>query len=149
MVTGKCYQSNKRSYHQIRYQSNKLCKENNLSVIDEFYESYKRKYKTNGTSWYGNEQSKKGTSWKSRLQFDIDRMIQQSKDWEEFLKKMVELGYEIKHGKHKLPQHYSCKFILHCFSCIFIKMDNNLIGSLSNLSLCANAFFYLYFSVLP
>ena len=75
MVTGKCYQSNKKSYHQIRYQSDKLCKENNLSVIDEFYESYKRKYKTNGKSWYENEQSKKGTSWKSRLQFDIDRLI--------------------------------------------------------------------------
>lgn len=100
MVTGKCYQSNKKSYHQIRYQSDKLCKENNLSVIDEFYEIYKRKYKTNGKSWYENEQSKKGTSWKSRLQFDIDRLIKQSKDWEEFLKKMAGLGYEIKHGKH-------------------------------------------------
>lgn len=100
MVTGKCYQSNKKSYHQIRYQSDKLCKENNLSVIDEFYERYKRKYKTNGKSWYENEQSKKGTSWKSRLQFDIDRIIKQSQDWDEFLKKMAELGYEIKRGKH-------------------------------------------------
>lgn len=100
MVTGKCYQSNKKSYHKIRYQSDKLCKENNLSVIDEFYESYKRKYKTNGKSWYENEQSKRGTSWKSRLQFDIDRLIKQSKYWEEFLKKMAELGYEIKYGKH-------------------------------------------------
>ncbi|MGL5440742.1 MAG: relaxase/mobilization nuclease domain-containing protein [Filifactoraceae bacterium] len=100
MVTGKCYQSNKKSYHKIRYQSDKLCKENNLSVIDEFYESYKKKYKTNGKSWYENEQAKKGTSWKSRLQFDIDRLIKQSKDWDEFLKKMSELGYEIKHGKH-------------------------------------------------
>jgi len=100
MVTGKCYQSNKRSYHQIRYQSDKLCKENSLSVIDEFYESYNKKYKTNGRSWYENEQAKKGTSWKSRLQFDIDRMIKQSKDWDEFLRKMAELGYEIKYGKH-------------------------------------------------
>ncbi|HGA2412141.1 TPA: relaxase/mobilization nuclease domain-containing protein [Streptococcus agalactiae] len=100
MVTGKCYQSNKKSYHQIRYQSDKLCKDNNLSVIDEFYESYKRKYKTNGKSWYENEQAKRGSSWKSKLQFDIDRLIKQSKDWEEFLKKMAELGYEIKHGKH-------------------------------------------------
>lgn len=100
MITGRCYQSNKKNYHQIRYQSDKLCKDNNLSVIDEFYESYKRKYKTNGKSWYENEQSKKGISWKSRLQFDIDRLIKQSKDWEEFLKKMAELGYEIKHGKH-------------------------------------------------
>ena len=100
MVTGKCYQSDKKSYHQIRYQSDKLCKDNNLSVTDEFYESYKRKYKTNGKSWYENEQFKKATSWKSSLQFDIDRLIEQSKDWEEFLKKMAELGYEIKHGKH-------------------------------------------------
>ena len=100
MITGKCYQSNKRSYHQIRYQSDKLCKENNLSVVDEFYESYKKKYKTNGKSWYENEQAKRGTSWKSRLRFDIDRMIKQSKDWNEFLQKMAELGYEIKYGKH-------------------------------------------------
>ena len=100
MVTGRCYQSNKKSYHQIRYQSDKLCKENNLSVIDEFYESYKKKYKTNGKSWYENEQAKRGTSWKSRLQFDIDRMIKQSKDWDDFLKKMAVLSYEIKYGKH-------------------------------------------------
>ena len=100
MVTSRCYQSNKKSYHQIRYQSDKLCKENNLSVIDEFYESYKKKYKTNGKSWYENEQAKRGTSWKSRLQFDIDRMIKQSKDWDDFLKKTADLSYEIKYGKH-------------------------------------------------
>ena len=100
MVTGRCYQSNKKSYHQIRYQSDKLCKENSLSVIDEFYESYKKKYKINGKSWYENEQAKHGTSWKSKLQFDIDRIIKQSKDWGEFLKKMADLGYEIKYGKH-------------------------------------------------
>ncbi|WP_455015901.1 relaxase/mobilization nuclease domain-containing protein [Oribacterium sinus] len=100
MATGKCYQSNKRSYHQIRYQSDKLCKEYNLSVIDEYYERFKKKYKTNGKSWYENEQAKNGSSWKSKLQFDIDRMIAQSKDWAEFIQKMTELGYEIKYGKH-------------------------------------------------
>ena len=98
--SGKCYQSNKRSYHQIRYQSDTLCKENNLSVIDEYYEAYKRKYKTNGKSWYENDQHKRGTSWKSKLQFDIDRIIKQSKDWDEFLSKMTAQGYEIKQGKH-------------------------------------------------
>ena len=100
MATGKCYQSNKRSYHQIRYQSDKLCKEHNLSVVDEYYERFKKKYKTNGKSWYENEQSKKGNSWKSKLQFDIDRMIPQSKNWAEFIQKMTELGYKIKYGKH-------------------------------------------------
>ena len=105
MVTGKCYQSNKRSYHQIRYQSDKLCKENNLSVIDEFYETYRKKYKTNGKSWYENDQFKKGTSWKSRLQFDIDRAIKQSKDWDDFIKRMADLNYEIKYGKHIAFKH--------------------------------------------
>lgn len=105
MVTGKCYQSNKRSYHQIRYQSDKLCKENSLSVIDEYYERFKKKYKANGKSWYENEQAKNGTSWKSKLQFDIDRMIKQSKDWDEFLKKIADLGYEIKYGKHIAFKH--------------------------------------------
>jgi len=100
MATGKCYQSNKRSYHQIRYQSDKLCKEHNLSVIDEFYERFKKKYKTNGQSWYEHEQSQKGNSWKSKLQFDIDRMTARSKDWADFIQKMTELGYEIKPGKH-------------------------------------------------
>ena len=105
MVTGKCYQSNKKSYHKIRYQSDKLCKENNLIVIDEHYETYKKKYKTNGKSWYENEQFKRGTSWKSKLQFDIDRTIKQSKDWDDFLDKMTILGYEIKHGKHIAFKH--------------------------------------------
>ena len=105
MVTGKCYQSNKRSYHQIRYQSDKLCKENNLSVIDEFYEIYRKKFKTNGKSWYENDQFKKGTSWKSRLQFDIDRAIKQSNDWNDFIKRMVALDYEIKYGKYIAFKH--------------------------------------------
>lgn len=105
MVTGKCYQSNKKSYHKIRFQSDKLCKENNLIVIDEHYETYKKKYKTNGKSWYENEQFKKGSSWKSKLQFDIDRTIKQSKDWDDFLDKMTILGYEIKHGKHIAFKH--------------------------------------------
>jgi len=100
MRTGKCYQSNKKSYHQIRNQSDELCKENKLSVIDEYYESYKRKYKTTGKSWYENNQARAGKSWKSRLQYDIDRTIKKAKDWENFLRLMTELGYEIKQGKH-------------------------------------------------
>lgn len=85
--TGKCYQSNKRSYHRIRTISDTLCKENNLSVIDEFYEAYRRKYKTNGKSWYEYERAKRGKSWKSRLQFDIDRTIKTAKSWDDFLTK--------------------------------------------------------------
>lgn len=91
--TGKCYQSNKKTYHKIRYQSDELCKENKLSVIDEYYEAYKRKYKTSGKSWYEYDQNKKGNSWKSKLQFDIDRMINKSNSWEEFLENIKSLDY--------------------------------------------------------
>ena len=42
---------------------------------------------------------------KVSLQFDIDRTIKQSKDWDDFLDKMTILGYEIKHGKHIAFKH--------------------------------------------
>ena len=103
--TGKCYQSNTKTYHRIRYQSDKLCKENKLSVIDEYYETYKKKFKTRGKSWYEYEQSKQGKSWKSKLQFDIDRAINKSKSWEDFLENMKKLDYEIKFGKHIAFKH--------------------------------------------
>ena len=104
-VTGKCYQSNKRTYHKIRSISDKLCRENNLSVVDEFYEKYKKKFKTKGKSYYEYSHYKKGTSWKSKLQFSIDKAIDKSNTWEEFLKIMERYGYEIKFGKHIAFKH--------------------------------------------
>ncbi len=105
MVTGKCYRANYQTYHQIRNRSDELCRENKLSVIDPYYESYKKKFKTRGKSWYEYQHAKQGTSWKSKLQFDIDRTLKQAEDWEDFLRKMGELGYEIKHGKHIAFRH--------------------------------------------
>lgn len=58
-------------------------KKNNLVVIDEYYKTFKNKYKTTGKSWYENKQFKKRISWKSKLQFDIDRTINH-KDKERF-----------------------------------------------------------------
>lgn len=105
MVTGKCYRANYKTYHQIRTRSDELCRENKLSVIDPYYESYKRKYKIKGKSWYEYQHAQRGTSWKSKLQFDIDRILKQAQNWEDFLKRMNELGYEIKHGKHIAFRH--------------------------------------------
>lgn len=104
-VTGKCYQSNKKTYYKIRYISDKLCKENNLSIVDEFYEKYKKKFKTKGKSYYEYSQFKNGTSWKSKLQFSIDKAVDKSNTWEEFLKIMERYGYEIKFGKHIAFKH--------------------------------------------
>lgn len=104
-VTGKCYQSNKKTYYKIRSISDKLCRENNLSVVDEFYEKYKKKFKTKGKSYYEYSHYKKETSWKSKLQFSIDKAVNKSNTWEEFLKIMERYGYEIKFGKHIAFKH--------------------------------------------
>ena len=98
---GKVYHSYYGSYMNIRNQSDKLCKEHNLSVIDqetqtEINEIKRRKF----VNWYDWNEDKKGNSYKSRLQFDMDRVIQKAINWEHFLKIMEQYGYEIKFGKH-------------------------------------------------
>ena len=98
---GKVYHSYYGSYMNIRNQSDKLCKEHNLSVIDqetqtEINEIKRRKF----VNWYDWNEDKKGKSYKSRLQFDMDRVIQKAINWEHFLKIMEQYGYEIKFGKH-------------------------------------------------
>ena len=98
---GKIYHSYYGSYMNIRNQSDKLCREHNLSVIDqeaqkEINEIKRRKF----VNWYDWNEDKKGSSYKSRLQFDIDRAIKQSINWQDFLSKMESCCYEIKIGKH-------------------------------------------------
>ena len=98
---GKIYHSCYGSYMNIRSQSDRLCREHNLSVIDqetqkEINEIRRRKY----VNWYDWNEDKKGSSYKSRLQFDIDKTIKQSINWQDFLSKMKSCGYEIKQGKH-------------------------------------------------
>ena len=98
---GKIYHSYYGSYMNIRNQSDRLCKEHNLSVIDpktqkEINEIKRRKF----VNWYDWNEDKRGSSYKSKLQFDIDRTIKQSINWQDFLSKMESYGYEIKYGKH-------------------------------------------------
>ncbi|WP_314697039.1 relaxase/mobilization nuclease domain-containing protein [Mogibacterium timidum] len=98
---GKVYHSYYGSYMNIRNQSDRLCREHNLSVIDqetqkEINEIKRRKF----VNWYDWNEDKKGKSYKSRLQFDMDRVIQKAINWEHFLKIMEQYGYEIKFGKH-------------------------------------------------
>ncbi|MCW6674588.1 relaxase/mobilization nuclease domain-containing protein [Aerococcaceae bacterium NML130460] len=98
---GKVYHFYYGSYMNIRNQSDKLCKEHNLSEIDqetqkEINEIRRMKF----VSWHDWNEDKKGSSYKLKLQFDIDRSIQQSFNWQNFLDKMKSYGYEIKFGKH-------------------------------------------------
>lgn len=103
--TGKAYQSNKRSYHQIRTVSDDLCRENGLSVIDENYRRFKSRYSTKGKSYMEYTEFKRGNSWKNKLQLAIDKAVLKSKTYEEFLKTMEDFGYEIKIGKYLSFRH--------------------------------------------
>lgn len=103
---GKVYHSYYGSYMNIRNQSDRLCMEHNLSVLDsevqaDIEEITKRKF----TNWYDWNTDKQGSNFKSKLQKYIDKTIDKSKDWDEFIEVMKKLGYEIKPGKYIAFKH--------------------------------------------
>lgn len=97
-VDGKAYISNKKSYHQIRNESDQTCKNNGLSIITS--DDLQKNNKTKGKSYKEYQEQKSGNSYKAKLKYTIDLAIKKSKNWDEFIKLMQEYGYEIKYGKH-------------------------------------------------
>ena len=97
-VDGKAYISNKKSYHQIRNESDQICKDNGLSIITG--DDLQKNTRTKGKSYKEYQEQKSGNSYKAKLKYTIDLAIKKSKDWDEFIKLMQEYGYELKHGKH-------------------------------------------------
>ena len=87
------YNDCKKSYYQIRNLSDKLCREHSLSVIEET--SGQR-----GKSWYEWKVSQDQNGWKQQLRRDINKSIQITDDFEEFLAFMRAKGYQIKLGKY-------------------------------------------------
>ena len=86
------YKSYKRIYYDMREVSDRLCKENGLSVIPPS--------QNKGMGYKEYTEAKRGTSWKQKLKQTIDRLVITAKDYDEFLKLMQEAGYEIKTGKY-------------------------------------------------
>ena len=86
------YKSYKKIYYDMRAASDRLCKENGLSVIPPS--------QGKGMSYKEYTEAKRGTSWKQKLKQTIDRNIIMAKDYDEFLKLMQDAGYEIKPGKY-------------------------------------------------
>ena len=87
------YNSNKRSYYGIRNMSDKLCRENGLSVVIPGKGS-------KGKSYAEYQAEKTGTSWKGKLKIAVDILIPQVASFEELLQRLQEAGYEIKPGKY-------------------------------------------------
>lgn len=86
------FHSTASTYRFIKRQSDILCKENGLSIIEN--------PKERGKSHYEHLLDKQGQSWKSKLRQVIDFCILKAKDWDEFLLLMQKENYEIKQGKY-------------------------------------------------
>ena len=86
------YKSYKRIYYDMREVSDRLCKENGLSVISPS--------QNKGMGYKEYTEAKRGASWKQKLKQTIDRLVITAKDYDDFLRLMQEAGYEIKTGKY-------------------------------------------------
>ena len=86
------YKSYKRIYYDMREVSDRLCKENGLSVIPPS--------QNKGMGYKEYTEAKRGTSWKQKLKQTIDRLVITANDYDDFLRLMQEAGYEIKTGKY-------------------------------------------------
>ena len=86
------YKSYKRIYYDMREVSDRLCKENGLSVIPPS--------QNKGMGYKEYTEATRGTSWKQKLKQTIDRLVITAKDYDDFLRLMQEAGFEIKTGKY-------------------------------------------------
>ena len=84
------YVSNKRTYYGIRNISDRLCRENGLSVVVPEKGSKGKNYAA-----YHKEKSAK-----AKLKIAVDTLIPQVNSFEELLSRLQGLGYEIKRGKY-------------------------------------------------
>ncbi|MCM1125015.1 MAG: relaxase/mobilization nuclease domain-containing protein [Lachnospiraceae bacterium] len=74
--------------------TDKICRENNLSVIEE-------KSGVKGRGKYEYNKHQENLSWKDKLRDAIDRNILLSESYEDFIERMqMEEGYQIKQGKY-------------------------------------------------
>ncbi|MFT8889657.1 MAG: relaxase/mobilization nuclease domain-containing protein [Ethanoligenens sp.] len=71
--------------------NDRLCKEHDLSVIQP---------KEKGKEYKEWDAEQKGSSWKEKLRETIDALLPASANFDDFLARMREAGYEVKTGKH-------------------------------------------------
>ena len=86
------YQNQYNSYKTLRTINDRLCKEHGYFVIENPKDKSKS-YK----EWAA---EKAGVSWKAKLRATIDAVLPSAKDFDDFLGRMRQAGYEIKRGKY-------------------------------------------------
>lgn len=94
-VDGKRWLDNKKTVKLCRDEINRLCKGYRLDVIEEPKYNARQSY----TEWLAR---KNGTSWKTQLCDDIDRIVSLDSvhSVDDLVKKLKQTGYEVKYGKY-------------------------------------------------
>lgn len=87
------YNDSKETYRQLQIWSDEIALKHGIPIINtpNFDKAY---------SWYETEAINKGRSWKERVRIDIDNMKRISNSWDEYLKNMEQLGYQIRDKKY-------------------------------------------------
>ena len=91
-----------RAWAEVRRISDELCKENNLSVIEPPEE-------VKGKSHWEWDMNRQGLSWKAKLKYAIDQVVEESDDFADFLLKCAQNGILVYYN----PEHtIDLKFML-------------------------------------
>ncbi len=84
-----------RKWEKLRQVSDQICLEHGLSVIENAERG-------KGKCWYEWQQDNLKLSWKSRLKLAIDECVMQSKDFDDFLRRMRERNIEVVYSPDKV-----------------------------------------------
>ena len=91
-IDGKRYYDNKASYARIRQESDRLCREYALSVIEEPQPGRARQY----AEWKAEQEGQ--PTWRGLIRMDVDNAIVASATFTQFLAALRQTGYEAKTG---------------------------------------------------
>jgi len=89
---GKRYYDNKTTYSLMRQTSDRLCREYSLSVIENPQRGKSRHY----AEWKSEQESK--PTWRGLIREDVDKAIDESMTFTQFIANLRRQGYEVKTG---------------------------------------------------
>jgi len=92
-LTGQRMWSKKSVYYRMREESDRLCREHGLSVIDNPTPGKSKQY----AEWWADKNGK--PTWRGLIKGDVDKAIRQSMTDTQFFYNLRNRGYEIKMGK--------------------------------------------------
>ena len=107
LINGKTFQTlcnqgkvSERAWKRLRDITDEACREYGLSVIE-----HPEKHK--GKSHWEWQMNREGLSWKAKLKFAIDKVVEQSESWEDFLRRCAENCILVQYNpEHKIDLKY-------------------------------------------